>query len=163
MDIIPVIDLKGGLVVHAKRGERDNYRPLATPLANSAVPRAVVDGILSYRGFTQLYIADLDAIAGGAPHGEIIHAIATRHADVRVWLDAGLRAPAQLANLPMLPNIDYVLGSESMSRLEDFHALCAVCRRHDACCHSTMGHKVSAWAAHACSMTNYCGPRASST
>ncbi|MCC6708414.1 MAG: nickel transporter [Gammaproteobacteria bacterium] len=126
MDIIPVIDLKGGLVVHAKRGERDNYRPLATPLANSAVPRAVVDGILSYRGFTQLYIADLDAIAGGAPHGEIIHAIATRHADVRVWLDAGLRAPAQLANLPMLPNIDYVLGSESMSRLEDFHALCAV-------------------------------------
>lgn len=124
MDIIPVIDLKGGVVVHARRGDRRNYRPLVTPLANSAEPRAVVDGILDHGDFNHLYIADLDAIGGGTPHFAIIHALAVRHPRLRLWLDSGLRTPSQYMALPALPNIDVVLGSESLPGIEDYHALC---------------------------------------
>ena len=31
MKIVPVIDLKGGVVVHARRGRRDEYAPLQQP------------------------------------------------------------------------------------------------------------------------------------
>lgn len=126
MDIIPVIDLKGGLVVHARRGDRANYRPLETPLANSAAPHDVVAGILAYGDFTRLYVADLDAIAGGEAHVSVVHAIAARHPDLRIWLDAGLRTPAQCAAWPARPNIDVVLGSESMPSIDDYHALCGL-------------------------------------
>ncbi len=124
MDIIPVIDLKGGIVVHARRGERENYRALVTPFAACAEPLAVVDGLLAYRDFTQLYIADLDAIAGLADHAKVVRELAARYPQLRVWLDAGLGSRTQLAGLADLPNIDYVLGSESLSTLTDYHALC---------------------------------------
>lgn len=125
MDIIPVIDLKGGIVVHARRGDRDNYRAVVTRFAASAEPLAVVDGLLAYRDFAHLYIADLDAIAGRAAHGTEVAAIAARYPHLRLWLDAGLRTPAQLAALPTQSNIDYVLGSESIAQLDDYAALCA--------------------------------------
>ena len=46
-EIIPVIDLMGGVVVHARSGERDSYRPLTSPLAASAEPAEVVRGLLT--------------------------------------------------------------------------------------------------------------------
>ena len=33
MEIIPVLDLKGGVVVRARMGERHLYAPIVTPLA----------------------------------------------------------------------------------------------------------------------------------
>jgi uncharacterized protein related to proFAR isomerase len=36
MEIVPVIDLKGGAVVRAERGERASYRPIATKLSATA-------------------------------------------------------------------------------------------------------------------------------
>ena len=33
MEVIPVIDLKGGAVVRARLGQRDAYAPIKTPLA----------------------------------------------------------------------------------------------------------------------------------
>ena len=125
MDIIPVIDLKGGIVVHARRGDRDNYRALLTPFATCPEPLAVVDGLLGFRDFTHLYIADLDAIAGRPAHRAVVHDIARRYPHLTVWLDAGLSAPRQLAELPKLPNIDFVLGSESIPTLAAYAALCA--------------------------------------
>ena len=35
MEVIPVIDLKDGQVVHARAGRRDEYRPILTPLSPS--------------------------------------------------------------------------------------------------------------------------------
>ena len=64
MEIIPVIDLKGGLVVHARMGRRELYRPIRTPLARTSHPVDVVGGIMSIYPFATLYIADLDAIEG---------------------------------------------------------------------------------------------------
>ncbi|MBL8704261.1 MAG: histidine biosynthesis protein, partial [Rhodospirillales bacterium] len=61
MDTIPVIDLKAGQVVHARRGDRANYRPIETSLSPSAEPVAVARGLMALHGFRRLYVADLDA------------------------------------------------------------------------------------------------------
>jgi hypothetical protein len=64
MEIIPVIDLKGGLVVRARMGQRDQYRPIETPLSPTSHPADVVQGLMSVFPFRTLYVADLDAIEG---------------------------------------------------------------------------------------------------
>jgi phosphoribosylformimino-5-aminoimidazole carboxamide ribotide isomerase len=65
MEIIPVIDVMGGVVVRARMGQRDRYRPIATPLSATSDPVDVARGLLAVHAFKTLYVADLDAIAGG--------------------------------------------------------------------------------------------------
>ena len=62
MEIIPVIDLKGGFVVRAQKGNRDAYRPIETPMSPSSDAVDVVRGLLALHEFRTLCIADLDAI-----------------------------------------------------------------------------------------------------
>jgi len=38
MRVIPVIDLKGGVAVHAVRGERERYRPVRSRIAAGSDP-----------------------------------------------------------------------------------------------------------------------------
>ena len=66
--IIPAIDLKGGLVVHARGGARADYRPIDTPLGSAEDPIAIARALLDVAGSPTLYIADLDAIAGVGNH-----------------------------------------------------------------------------------------------
>src|SRR5436309_152588 len=74
-EIIPVIDLMGGLVVRDRGGERDFYRPLVSPLAVSARPADVVRGLLQLHAFRQVYIADLDAIRKRGEHVAEVRAL----------------------------------------------------------------------------------------
>ena len=62
MQVIPVLDLIGGLVVRARMGDRDAYRPIETPLSPTPDPVAVAEGLMRLGSFPTLYIADLDAI-----------------------------------------------------------------------------------------------------
>src|SRR5204863_88551 len=41
MRIVPVLDLKGGIVVHARRGQRADYAPLRSPLVDGCEPVTV--------------------------------------------------------------------------------------------------------------------------
>lgn len=68
--LIPVIDMKEGLVVHAFRGEREKYQPIKSILTNSAELSSVVAAFVSQLGLREFYLADLDAIAGGGSIGE---------------------------------------------------------------------------------------------
>ena len=52
MEVIPVLDLKGGVVVHARMGQRDQYRPIETPLAPTSKPADVARGLLAIYPFT---------------------------------------------------------------------------------------------------------------
>ena len=49
--VVPVIDLMGGQVVHARRGDRSNYRPLESALARSSDPLEVVRALLAAAPF----------------------------------------------------------------------------------------------------------------
>lgn len=87
--VVPVIDLKGGLVVRARAGDRAGYRPIATPLAADATPAAVARGLAARAPFRAFYVADLDAIETGRPDRAGLAAIVAAAPEAEVWLDAG--------------------------------------------------------------------------
>ena len=91
--VIPVLDLRGGRVVRARRGERDTYAPIETPLAKGSEPGAVAAGLLRAWPARLLYVADLDAIVDGiAPDLASLRAIAAACPGIGLWVDAGFAA-----------------------------------------------------------------------
>ncbi|AHJ66846.1 Phosphoribosylformimino-5-aminoimidazole carboxamide isomerase family protein [Granulibacter bethesdensis CGDNIH4] len=118
VDIIPVIDLKQGQVVHARHGQRDLYRPIQTPLCAGSAPRDVVAGLLKLHPFRSLYIADLDAIEGQGSAAPILRALRQDFPDLDVWVDAGMRADGARDWLDRQTHGRLVLGSESQNDAE---------------------------------------------
>ncbi|MEQ1635146.1 MAG: HisA/HisF-related TIM barrel protein [Methylococcales bacterium] len=113
MQIIPVLDLKDGVVVHAKRGQRELYAPIHSPLCQSAELEQVIAAYLNLYPFTTYYIADLNAIAGHHEHQALINNLLTKFQHLTFWIDSGYQtAPSAYHQyLNYLP----VLGSESYS------------------------------------------------
>lgn len=126
MFVVPVIDLKGGRAVHARRGVRASYHPLMTPLARSSDPLDVVRGLLAAGPFRTLYVADLDAIQGTGDHAAYVLAIRSEFPEIEVWLDAGIRDPARLAACS-LPRVLPVIGTESLPSAHALAAMLAAC------------------------------------
>src|ERR1700728_4537920 len=58
LQVIPVIDLMDGEVVHARRGHRGSYGRLESPLSPTSDPVDVIRGLLSVYPFPTLYVAD---------------------------------------------------------------------------------------------------------
>ncbi len=113
MQIVPVIDLKGTLVVHARQGERGSYAPIVTPLSRSAEPAAVLAGLLSVAPFRAIYVADLDAIMAGGDPSPLIESLADRFPMLEFWVDAGIASPAVAEALLRHERLHLVIGSES--------------------------------------------------
>lgn len=88
MKIIPVIDILGGRVVHAVRGRRKEYQPLKSILCASTDPVDVA-GAFKALGFSELYVADLDAITGGQANFSIFKNIADK-TGLELMVDAGV-------------------------------------------------------------------------
>src|SRR5215211_4152556 len=104
MRVVGVIDLKAGAAVHAVRGERERYRPLGDPLAIA-------------RGFRldELYVADLDAIAGAGDNDAVIRALAR---EARVMVDAGVSEPERALALLQLGVHRVVVGTETLADVD---------------------------------------------
>jgi phosphoribosylformimino-5-aminoimidazole carboxamide ribotide isomerase len=123
MDVIPVIDIKNGEVVHAQGGRRDSYRPIQTPLSATSAPANVAAGLLRLAPFRQLYVADLDAIEGREANDAAIEAIARAAPDVELWIDNGISdADAARAWLGGRAHC-LVMGSESQHGIETIQFL----------------------------------------
>lgn len=117
----------GGLVVHARAGERERYRPLAgSKLAASAEPVAVVEALLVLHPFCALYIADLDAIRGRGDHRSLLAELARRFSGLALWVDAGIATEAGLRELLAMPGVRPVLGSESQHDPRLLERACAL-------------------------------------
>jgi phosphoribosylformimino-5-aminoimidazole carboxamide ribotide isomerase len=112
MEIIPVIDLKGGRVVRARMGQRDRYRPIETPLSSTSDPVDVTCGLLSVFPFRTLYVADLDAIAQIGDSGAILGRLKTAFPQLDLWIDNGC-AEASAARIWLDGGSTLVLGSET--------------------------------------------------
>jgi phosphoribosylformimino-5-aminoimidazole carboxamide ribotide isomerase len=112
MDIIPVIDLKGGVVVHARGGARDDYLPIQTRLAAGSAPVDVVAGLCAVVPARQVYLADLDAIERRGDHDAVRAGLAAAFPALEFWVDAGVPAEAAPAWLAAQAGC-LVLGSES--------------------------------------------------
>ncbi len=121
MDVIPVIDLKGGEVVRAQGGARHLYAPIQTPLSSTSRPADVVAGFLSLYPFRTIYVADLDAIEGRGSQTAVFAELEARFPGVGFWVDAGIAASGEAAAWLAAHRGDLVLGSESLREAD----LCA--------------------------------------
>lgn len=115
MRIIPVLDLKDGVVVRARAGDRASYRAIETPLSASAEPSAVAAGLRGLHPFRTYYCADIDAIEGRAPNHAAIRALRTMPDAPDIWLDAGVCREESLAAALSMPHVHPVIGTESQA------------------------------------------------
>lgn len=107
MKIIPVIDLKDGVVVHAKQGRRDQYQPICTELCQSSDIYRVIEAYLEVYGFDTIYIADLNAITQHGNHDQLITKVLACFQNIQFLIDKGYQR-SKIFPVNYLP----VLGSE---------------------------------------------------
>jgi phosphoribosylformimino-5-aminoimidazole carboxamide ribotide isomerase len=89
MRLLAVLDIKNGLVVRGIAGRREQYRPVVSNITSSAQPLEVARAFRRHFDLTELYVADLDAIACRPPAVDIYAAL---QADgFRLWVDCGVR------------------------------------------------------------------------
>jgi phosphoribosylformimino-5-aminoimidazole carboxamide ribotide isomerase len=126
MQIVPVLDLAKGVAVHARAGERARYAPVASALA----PGMPGDPLALARAFRELgaracYVADLDAIQGGAPQLDLIGRLA-RSADGfdgMLLVDAGTTCAGRAAALLEAGAARVVVGLETLRSFGDLAAI----------------------------------------
>jgi HisA/HisF family protein len=111
MRIVPVIDLKGGIVVHARRGQRDEYAPLRSPLVEGSEPVSVARALCDVCHTNTVYVADLDALAG---HPIDEATVAELASVAEPWVDAGAITPERAAALQRAGVARNVVGTESL-------------------------------------------------
>lgn len=112
--IVPVIDVMGGVVVRAVGGRREQYRPVVSGLTGCADPVTVAASVLHAADARELYVADLDAIAGRAA---VSPAVAQLIDTCRrpIWVDVGLGPFKRVSVLPPDDCVRPVVGSETCS------------------------------------------------
>jgi phosphoribosylformimino-5-aminoimidazole carboxamide ribotide isomerase len=113
MQVIPVIDLKGGAVVHARMGQRALYRPIETPLARGSNPVDVVGGLLSVYPFRTLYVADLDAIEEAGDNRAALQRVKQAFPQITLWVDSGIADLDSAADWLQQGFGHLVIGSET--------------------------------------------------
>jgi phosphoribosylformimino-5-aminoimidazole carboxamide ribotide isomerase len=127
MRIIPVIDLRGGEAVHGVGGERARYELVESTLITTngdalALAQAYATVLLA----SEIYVADLDAITGGAAQ-LAMHQRLSRIA--RSWIDSGVRSEDDACALIDAGADRVVVGLETMT---GFELLRAIVRRFGA-------------------------------
>ena len=121
--VIPVLDLKDGLVVHARAGKqahagkRAEYRPIATPFGPPHDAIAIARALLGITFSPTLYIADLDAILGRGHNFDVCRDLSNAFPGTALWIDAGFSDVSDCAFwLPLGATL--VIGSETVASLE---------------------------------------------
>jgi phosphoribosylformimino-5-aminoimidazole carboxamide ribotide isomerase len=117
VELIAALDLMQGQVVHARRGERGAYRPVASSLTASTEPVAVAEALLESFPFDALYVADLDSILRRGDNFAAIRALRRRFPRQEIWVDAGFSTPGALEAFLASRLGKAVLGSESQDDL----------------------------------------------
>jgi len=122
--VIPVLDLSAGRAVLARGGRRETYAPVRSRLVAAgktgdalALARAFRDGL----GCDECYVADLDAIAGGAVQHAVLRELAGLGG--RLLVDAAVAAPERARELVSDGVQRVVVGLET---LPSFAVLAAV-------------------------------------
>ncbi len=122
MQVIPVIDLLNGQVVHAQQGKRDSYSAIQSSLVPSAKPHAVIDAMLDYYPFQTIYIADLNSIQQKViepQHYALINALCKQYPSVTFWVDAGASNNIDFEKWAQLA-IKPILGTENFTCFDDY-------------------------------------------
>lgn len=132
MRVVPVLDLKGGVAVHAIRGERHAYAPVQSVLSPSAEPVALARAFQERLGSDACYVADLDAITGAGDHGPVVRAIA--ELGLAVWLDAGVATAEDAGQAAAGGARRVIIGTETLRDPRDLPGMVKAARASGADC-----------------------------
>jgi phosphoribosylformimino-5-aminoimidazole carboxamide ribotide isomerase len=132
MDIIPVLDLCRGVAVWAQAGDRARYRPVESALLAEGAGDAVAL-LRAYRaklGAAACYIADLDAIQGGAVQRAMLRELAQLETGFAgaLLVDAGAHTPASAFEVIACGASQVVIGLETLRAFRDLAAIVRVVR-----------------------------------
>lgn len=127
MQIIPVLDVAGGIAVHAQGGNRSQYTPLESQLA----PGQAGDAVAVLRAFHaeldihQCYLADLDAIQGGPVQRTLLRELAAFHTGFAgtLLVDAGTHLPEGALEVLSCGASEVVVGLETLHAFSDLEAI----------------------------------------
>jgi phosphoribosylformimino-5-aminoimidazole carboxamide ribotide isomerase len=127
--VIGAIDLLGGRAVQARAGDRHAYQPV-TVVGGVPVPQGdaatIAHAYLTRLGVGELYVADLDAILGRAPHDGIVMTLAT--IGTALWLDSGVSSVDRAERAIACGATRVVVGLETLG---SFGILRDICRDMD--------------------------------
>lgn len=121
MRVVPVIDLLRGLVVRGIAGRREEYRRIKSGLVSSANPIDVARAFRDQLGLAELYVADLEAIAGTAPAWAVYQALLQN--GMQLWVDAGVRRLADADVLERAGVASIVVGLETVQGPDELAAI----------------------------------------
>lgn len=111
MRLIPVLDVLHGHVVRGVAGRRSEYRPIVSRLTSSTDPVQVARALVETFHPAEMYLADLDALAGAPPAIAVYRGI--RELGPRLWVDAGVR-DGDGARIVATAGCDVVAGLETV-------------------------------------------------
>jgi phosphoribosylformimino-5-aminoimidazole carboxamide ribotide isomerase len=113
LKVVPVIDILNGVAVHAVRGERGKYSPLKSILCKSIDPVEVAKAFKD-AGFSELYIADLDAIMRGRLNRDILRRVNVE-TNLTIMVDAGVNTIGKAHELLKLGASNIIIGTETLN------------------------------------------------
>ena len=120
MQIVPVLDLSNGVVVHAKKGDRINYQPIVSHLCTSSNPIEIISSFLDLYNFKCVYIADLDALQKLGDNIEIIESIYRQYPNLEIWLDTGISLIEHYLKNIKLNSLRLIVSTESIDSISTF-------------------------------------------
>jgi phosphoribosylformimino-5-aminoimidazole carboxamide ribotide isomerase len=127
MDIIPVLDLARGVAVWAQAGARARYEPAMSALVADGAgdPGALLRAYRAKLGATSCYIADLDAIQGGAIQRAMLRELAQLETGFAgtLLVDAGAHTPASTFEVLACGASQVVVGLETLRAFTDLAAI----------------------------------------
>ncbi|MFW9888182.1 MAG: HisA/HisF-related TIM barrel protein [Candidatus Thorarchaeota archaeon] len=117
-EIIPVMDITAGQVVHGIAGKRTEYRPIKSSIVDGSNPIDVANAFKQVFGVDRIYIADLDAIRGIGDNFPLIAKIA-ESTDLEILLDGGARTASDVDKLLSTGIQRAIVATETLASLED--------------------------------------------
>lgn len=116
MRVIPVIDVRQGIAVHARQGRRAEYRPLESILCKGYDPTAIAK-VFHQLGFREAYLADLDAIMDGRPNLGLYGRI-TQGEELSLMVDAGVNSIENARQVLESGASKVIVGTETLTTSE---------------------------------------------
>jgi phosphoribosylformimino-5-aminoimidazole carboxamide ribotide isomerase len=126
MQIIPVLDLWQNKVVHARAGQRAEYKPIQSKLCDSSEAVEVLKALAENYPISHCYLADLNALQQQTPQIEIINNLVRHFPHISFYLDSGLRTLADYetwAAAYATQRIYPVLGSETLTSFAEYQQI----------------------------------------
>ncbi|MFX0102646.1 MAG: HisA/HisF-related TIM barrel protein [Candidatus Hodarchaeota archaeon] len=123
--VVPVIDIKDGMAVHAIKGERKKYEPVNCGWCENGEYLDLVRGYSKFFSLNDLYVADLDAIIKDEMNFEMYNRIRWI-CQGKIMIDAGITSLTKFMQIKDYNFDEIILGTESVASLEEFSKIISI-------------------------------------